>query len=92
MGTQFDPEALEARLAALSPAEREELLRVADGAAAKIEQQNHCGCHQPCIIYPHRCDRPCVWPHCLTRAERAELASEPTWPRPYPGGPRHEQI
>lgn len=72
--------ALEARLEAMTPEQREASLRVAVEAAHQMERRDRCGCHSECSIFPHRCDRPCVWPQCLTTAGRAELASEITWP------------
>lgn len=37
------------------------------------DKRDECGCHRECIVLPHDCDKPCVWPQCLTEEETAEV-------------------
>jgi hypothetical protein len=40
------------------------------------DKRDECGCHRTCITLPHECERPCVWPSCLTVEEAKQLADE----------------
>lgn len=40
------------------------------------DKRDQCGCHRECTVTPHDCEKPCVWPKCLTEAEAAELGAE----------------
>jgi hypothetical protein len=40
------------------------------------DKRDECGCHRECTTLPHHCERPCVWPSCLTEAEHLQLAAE----------------
>jgi hypothetical protein len=40
------------------------------------DKRDECGCHKGCTVLPHHCDKPCVWPSCLTEAEHTELAAD----------------
>lgn len=40
------------------------------------DKRLECGCHIGCVTYPHECEKPCVWPSCLTEEERKQLAAE----------------
>ena len=40
------------------------------------DKRDECGCHRECRMDFHECDRPCVWPNCLTDDEHAELLRE----------------
>lgn len=39
-------------------------------------QREKCGCHKGCSTRPHKCDKPCKWPYCLTPEEGQELAEK----------------
>lgn len=41
------------------------------------DKRDECGCHRECIMLPHECDKPCVWPECLTVDEHAQLLVSP---------------
>lgn len=38
-----------------------------------IDKRQVCGCHAGCSTIEHTCDKPCVWPLCLTEAEHHAL-------------------
>lgn len=38
------------------------------------DRRDVCGCHRECTTLPHTCDRPCIWPTCLTDDEHRQLA------------------
>lgn len=40
------------------------------------DKRDECGCHKGCAYEPHTCEKPCVWPECLTPEESAELVEE----------------
>jgi hypothetical protein len=40
------------------------------------DKRDECGCHRSCITLPHECEKPCVWPNCLTEVEHEQLAAE----------------
>lgn len=40
------------------------------------DKRDECGCHRECWMELHDCDRPCIWPGCLSDAEHAELLAE----------------
>lgn len=40
------------------------------------DKRDECGCHRACITVAHECDRPCVWPTCLTPEEQQREADE----------------
>lgn len=38
------------------------------------DQQEKCGCDPKCkATKVHTCDKPCIWPNCLTREEAGAL-------------------
>lgn len=40
------------------------------------DKRDQCGCHRGCTTLPHDCDKPCVWPVCLTNEEAGVLLDE----------------
>ncbi len=40
------------------------------------DKRLECGCHKQCTVLPHECEKPCVWPMCLTEDEEKELNAE----------------
>lgn len=40
------------------------------------DKRDECGCHKGCTTLPHKCEKPCTWPDCLTDEESAELCRE----------------
>jgi hypothetical protein len=43
---------------------------------AQVDKRDECGCHKACTTQPHECDRPCIWPACLTPVEEQALIDE----------------
>lgn len=43
-----------------------------------MDKRRECGCHMTCTSTPHWCEKPCIWPDCLTEAEHQELIRELT--------------
>jgi len=40
------------------------------------DKRDQCKCHHGCTTLPHVCEKPCVWPSCLTDEESDELDRE----------------
>lgn len=40
------------------------------------DKRDECGCHRTCTVLPHDCERPCIWPQCLTPEEEAEVVRD----------------
>lgn len=40
------------------------------------DKRIECGCHRGCTMLPHECEKPCVWPSCLSEEEEQQLLKE----------------